>query len=160
MGVRADADGGPISVCHTTAPVTAFSAYKNRAPDTYTVETPVTGSGSIAAVAVIPGGRQVTPAGCRAHGSTPPRRWTRSARRPAALGAEVHHPAATIGDASSTGAGSPVITGGCQCHTRTGEAAFDGVNAVALLTESCCGSCTNWGQSRPGPAVRAACAAP
>src|SRR5215469_951807 len=57
-------------------------------------------------------------------------------------------PAATVGLASSSGAGLPVITGGCQCHTWVAEAAFDGVNAVAGLTELCCGPCRYCGQSR------------
>src|SRR5215813_3986204 len=62
-------------------------------------------------------------------------------------------PGTTVGLASRTGAGSPLTTGGCQCHTWFADAAFDGVNAVALLNELCCGSCRYWGQSRPGPAV-------
>src|SRR5215831_10764559 len=65
-------------------------------------------------------------------------------------------PAATVGLASSSGAGLPVITGGCQCHTWAAEAAFAGVNAVAGLTELCCGPCRYCGQSRfavPGPAA-------
>src|SRR5215470_6325970 len=57
-------------------------------------------------------------------------------------------PATTVGLASSSGAGLPVITGGCQCHTWVAEAAFDGVNAVAGLTELCCGPCRYCGQSR------------
>src|SRR5215467_11677689 len=60
-------------------------------------------------------------------------------------------PAATVGLASSRGAGLPGITGGCQCHTWMAEAAFDGVNAVAGLTELCCGPCRYCGQSRPAP---------
>ncbi len=63
-------------------------------------------------------------------------------------------PAITVGLASRTGAGSPLTTGGCQCHTWFADAAFDGVNAVALLNELCCGPCRYWGQSRLGPAVR------
>src|SRR5215471_16754084 len=69
-------------------------------------------------------------------------------------------PAATVGLASSSGAGFPVITGGCQCHTWLADAAFDGVNAVAGLTELCCGSCRNCGQSRLDPAADAVPAAP
>src|SRR5215467_10291312 len=65
-------------------------------------------------------------------------------------------PATTVGLASRAGAGLPLITGGCQCHTWCAEAAFDGVNAVALLTELCCGPCSYCGQSRFGAAVRAA----
>src|SRR5215472_484281 len=57
-------------------------------------------------------------------------------------------PATTVGLASRAGAGLPLITGGCQCHTWCAEAAFDGVNAVALLTELCCGPCSYCGQSR------------
>src|SRR6266567_1422697 len=73
-------------------------------------------------------------------------------------------PATTTGLASRAGAGLPLITGGCQCHTWVTEPAFDVVNAVALLTELCCGPCRYWGQSRfgaarAGPAVRAAPAA-
>src|SRR6266568_2685510 len=68
-------------------------------------------------------------------------------------------PATTVGLASSAGAGLPLITGGCQCHTCVTEPEFDVVNAVALLTELCCGPCRYWGQSRfgaalAGPAVR------
>src|SRR5579859_3287864 len=59
-------------------------------------------------------------------------------------------PAATVGLASRAGAGSPLITGGCQCHTWLTEPAFDVVNAVALLTELCCGPCRYWVQSRLG----------
>src|SRR5499425_3585952 len=66
-------------------------------------------------------------------------------------------PATTVGLASRAGAGLPLITGGCQCHTWWAEAAFDGVNAVALLTELCCGPCSYCGQSRFGAAV---CACP
>src|SRR5215470_8313469 len=64
-------------------------------------------------------------------------------------------PAATAGLASSRGVGLPGITGGCQCHTWVAEAAFDGVNAVAGLTELCCGPCRYCGQSRAasGPAA-------
>src|SRR5215470_19958066 len=65
-------------------------------------------------------------------------------------------PATTVGLASSSGAGLPVITGGCQCHTWVAEAAFDGVNAVARLTELCCGPCRYCGQSRPAPDPAAA----
>src|SRR5215472_11013142 len=65
-------------------------------------------------------------------------------------------PAATVGLASSSGAGFPVITGGCQCHTWVAEAAFDGVNAVAGLTELCCGPCRYCGQSRAAPDAGAA----
>src|SRR5215467_13934214 len=68
-------------------------------------------------------------------------------------------PATTVGLASRAGAGLPLITGGCQCHTWCAEAAFDGVNAVALLTELCCGPCSYCGQSRFGAAVRAGPAA-
>src|SRR5260370_1794885 len=57
-------------------------------------------------------------------------------------------PATRVGPASRAGAGWPLITGGCQCHTWCAEAAFDGVNAVALLTELCCGPCSYCGQSR------------
>jgi len=45
---------GPILVCQIGVPVAASSAYRKWAPDAYTVDTPVTGSGSTAAVAVIP----------------------------------------------------------------------------------------------------------
>src|SRR5436305_4393988 len=69
-------------------------------------------------------------------------------------------PATTVGLASSTGAGLFVITGGCQCHTWLADAAFDGVNAVAALTELCCGPCRYCGQSSPGPAAGAAPANP
>src|SRR6516225_1968600 len=62
-------------------------------------------------------------------------------------------PATTVGLASRAGAGLPLITGGCQCHTWCAEAAFDGVNAVALLTELCCGPCSYCGQSRFGAAI-------
>src|SRR5579859_2613060 len=65
-------------------------------------------------------------------------------------------PATTVGLASRIGAGSPAMTGGCQCHTWVADAAFDGVNAVALLIEACWGSCRYCGQSRPGPAARGA----
>src|SRR5690348_4852266 len=65
-------------------------------------------------------------------------------------------PAATVGLASSRGAGLPVITGGCQCHTWVADAAFDGVNAVAGLTELCCGPCRYCGQSRLAPDAAAA----
>src|SRR5215470_9104661 len=65
-----------------------------------------------------------------------------------------------VGLASSAGAGLPVITGGCQCHTWVGDAAFDGVNAVAGLTEPCCGPYKYWGQSRPGAAAALAPAVP
>src|SRR6266849_5699975 len=65
-------------------------------------------------------------------------------------------PAATVGLASRRGAGSPVIAGGCQCHTWLAEAALDGVNAVARLTELCCGPCRYCRQSSPAPAARAA----
>src|SRR5262249_19510223 len=51
------------------------------------------------------------------------------------------------------------MAGGCQCHTWRAEAAFDGVNAVALLTELCCGPCSYCGQSRFGAALRAGPAA-
>ena len=68
-------------------------------------------------------------------------------------------PATTVGLASRAGAGLPLIAGGCQCHTWCAEAAFDGVNAVALLTELCCGPCSYCGQSRFGAAVRAGLAA-
>src|SRR6266516_1340804 len=61
-------------------------------------------------------------------------------------------PATTTGLASRAGAGLPLITGGCQCHTWLAEPAFDVVNAVALLTELCCGPCRYWGQSRCGAA--------
>src|SRR5579859_2500051 len=64
-------------------------------------------------------------------------------------------PAATVGLASRAGAGSPLITGGCQCHTWLTEPAFDVVKAVALLTELCCGPCRYWGQSRSGAALAA-----
>src|SRR6266849_8789877 len=57
-------------------------------------------------------------------------------------------PATTVGLASRAGAGWPLITGGCQCHPWCAEAAFDGVNAVALLTALCCGPCSYCGQSR------------
>src|SRR5215472_11185866 len=63
-------------------------------------------------------------------------------------------PAATVGLASSSGAGLPVITGGCQCHTWVAEAAFADVNAVARLTELCCGPFRYCGQSRSDPAAR------
>src|ERR1022692_4532552 len=62
-------------------------------------------------------------------------------------------PATTVGLASRTGAGVPLPPGGCQCHTWLAEAAFDGVNAVARLTELCCGPCRYCGQSRLGPAA-------
>src|SRR5215813_4449000 len=68
-------------------------------------------------------------------------------------------PATTVGLASRAGAGLPGMAGGCQCHTWRAEAAFDGVNAVALLTELCCGPCSYCGQSRFGAAVRAGPAA-
>ena len=48
-------------------------------------------------------------------------------------------PATTVGLASRNGFGWPGTTGGCQCHTWDAEAAFDGVNAVALLIELCYG---------------------
>src|SRR5215467_4536263 len=69
-------------------------------------------------------------------------------------------PAATVGLASSSGAGLPVITGGCQCHTWVADAAFDGVNAVAGLTELCCGPYRYCGQSRLGAATARAPAVP
>src|SRR6516164_5200693 len=62
-------------------------------------------------------------------------------------------PATTVGLASSAGAGLPLITGGCQCHTCVTEPEFDVVNAVALLTELCWGPCRYWGQSRFGAAL-------
>src|SRR5689334_1619486 len=62
-------------------------------------------------------------------------------------------PATTVGLASRAGAGLPLITGGCQCHTWVTEPEVDVVNAVALLTELCCGPCRYWGQSRLGPAA-------
>src|SRR5215471_11802343 len=62
-------------------------------------------------------------------------------------------PATTVGLASRAGAGLPLITGGCQCHTCATEPEFDVVNAVALLTELCCGPCRYWGQSRFGAAT-------
>src|SRR5215469_15849289 len=62
-------------------------------------------------------------------------------------------PATTVGLASRAGVGLPLITGGCQCHTCLAEPEFDVVNAVALLTELCCGPCRYWGQSRLGPAA-------
>src|SRR5262245_46679312 len=68
-------------------------------------------------------------------------------------------PATTVGLASRAGAGLPLITGGCQCHTWCAEAAFDGVNAVALLTELCCGPCSYCGQSRFGARACLAAAA-
>src|SRR5215467_13075194 len=68
-------------------------------------------------------------------------------------------PATTVGLASRAGAGLPGMAGGCQCHTWRAEAAFDGVNAVALLTELYCGPCSYCGQSRFGAAVRAGPAA-
>ncbi len=42
----------------------------------------------------------------------------------------------------------PLIIGGFHCHTWVTDPAFAGVNAVAWLTELCCGSCRNCGQSR------------
>src|SRR5215470_15330624 len=51
------------------------------------------------------------------------------------------------------------MAGGCQCHTWCTEAAFAGVNALALLTELCCGPCSYCGQSRFGAAARAGPAA-
>ena len=45
---------GAILVCHTIAPVAAFNAYRFFAPSTYTVDAPVSGSGTTAAVEVIP----------------------------------------------------------------------------------------------------------
>src|SRR5215472_6993102 len=68
-------------------------------------------------------------------------------------------PATTVGLASRAGAGLPLITGGCQCHTCVTEPEFDVVNAVALLTELCCGPCSYWGQSRFGARAPAAPAA-
>src|SRR5436309_9563663 len=65
-------------------------------------------------------------------------------------------PAATVGLASGRGAGLPGITGGCQCHTWPADAAFDGVNAVARLTELCCGPCRYCPQSRAAPVAAAA----
>src|SRR5215467_14264011 len=62
-------------------------------------------------------------------------------------------PATTVGLASRAGAGLPLITGGCQCHTCVTEPEFDVVNAVALLAELCCGPCRYWGQSRFGAAA-------
>src|SRR5690242_21037350 len=62
-------------------------------------------------------------------------------------------PATTVGLASRAGAGLPLTTGGCQCHTWVTEPAFDVVNAVELLTELCCGPCKYCGQSRLGPAA-------
>src|SRR5690349_13310672 len=46
--------------------------------------------------------------------------------------------------------------GGCQCHTWLADAAFDGVNAVARLTELCCGPCRYCPQSRAAPVAAAA----
>src|SRR5215472_4445764 len=62
-------------------------------------------------------------------------------------------PATTVGLASRAGAGWPLTTGGCQCHTCVVEPEFDVVNAVALLMELCCGPCMYWGQSRFGAAA-------
>src|SRR5262249_2445129 len=66
-------------------------------------------------------------------------------------------PANTVGLASSKGGDWPA---GGQCHTWVADAAFDGVKAVAGLTELCCGPCRYCGQSRLGPAAAAtgACA--
>jgi hypothetical protein len=50
-------------------------------------------------------------------------------------------PATTVGLASRAGAGLPLMTGGCQCHACVTEPEFEVVNAVALLTELCCGPC-------------------
>src|ERR1700735_3716291 len=68
-------------------------------------------------------------------------------------------PATTVGLASRAGAGLPVTAGACQCHIWCAEAALDGVNAVAGLTELCCGPCRSCGQSRPGLAAGAVTAA-
>ncbi len=69
-------------------------------------------------------------------------------------------PATTVGLASRLGAGRPATAGGCQCQVTLAAAAFDGVNAVAGLTELCCGPCRYCGQSRLGPVAAAAPAGP
>src|SRR3954453_10774795 len=53
----------------------------------------------------------------------------------------------TVGLASSFGAGLPLTAPGVKCHTRRTDDAFAGVNAVAALTEACCGPCRYCGQS-------------
>src|SRR5579862_2536391 len=57
-------------------------------------------------------------------------------------------PAATVGLAFNPGAGFPLTLGGIQCHTTVADAASAGVNAVAALTDACCGPCKYCVQSR------------
>jgi hypothetical protein len=53
----------------------------------------------------------------------------------------------TVGLASSFGAGFPLTPPGVKCHARRTDAAFAVVNAVAALTDVCCGPCKYCGQS-------------